>query len=308
MPPNLRYALYGILALLLPGTVVIGLKRALKPGPGDTELWLRMRSWWVMAGLFMLAIAVDRALSIVFFALVSFLALKEYLSIIPTRRADRRVLLWAYLAIPVQYGWVAEAWFGMFIIFIPVYLFLFIPLRMVTIGDTQGFLKAAGTLHWGLMTTVFSLSHAAFLLALPDAGNPAAGSAGLLLFLVFLTQFNDIMQFVWGKLAGRRKVIPKVSPGKTVAGFVGGVATTTLVAWLAAPYLTPLTGWQPLAAGLLIGIGGFVGDVTISAVKRDLGIKDSGNLIPGHGGILDRVDSLTYTAPLFFHFVYFLHY
>lgn len=308
MPPNLQAALYGILALLVLGTLVIGLKHVLKPGAGDRELWLRMRSWWVMAGLFMLAIAVDRTLSIVFFALVSFLALKEYFSIIPTRRADRRVLFWAYLAIPVQYGWVAEGWFGMFIIFIPVYLFLFIPLKMVIVGETQGFLKAAGTIHWGLMTTVFSLSHAAFLLALPDAGNPAAGSAGLLLFLVFLTQFNDVMQFVWGKLAGRRKVIPKVSPGKTVAGFVGGVATTTLLAWLAAPYLTPLTSWQPVAAGLIIGVGGFVGDVTISALKRDLGIKDSGTLIPGHGGILDRVDSLTYTAPLFFHFVYFLHY
>jgi phosphatidate cytidylyltransferase len=116
------------------------------------------------------------------------------------------------------------------------------------------------------------------------------------------------MQFVWGKLIGRIKVIPKVSPGKTLGGFLGGVATTTLVAWLAAPYLTPLVGWQPIAAGLIIGIGGFVGDVTISALKRDLGIKDSGSLIPGHGGILDRVDSLTYTAPLFFHFVYFLHY
>ena len=308
MPPNLQAALCGILALLALGTVVIGLKRLFKPALGDRELWLRMRSWWVMAGLFMLAIAVDRALSIVFFALVSFLALKEYFSIIPTRRADRRVLFWAYLAIPAQYFWVAEGWFGMFIIFIPVYLFLFIPLKMVIVGETRGFVKAAGALHWGLMTTVFSLSHAAFLLALPDAGNPAAGSAGLLLFLVFLTQFNDVMQFVWGKLAGRRKVIPKVSPGKTVAGFVGGVATTTLIAWLAAPYLTPLTGWQPVAAGLIIGIGGFVGDVTISALKRDLGIKDSGTLIPGHGGILDRVDSLTYTAPLFFHFVYFLHY
>jgi phosphatidate cytidylyltransferase len=308
VPLNLRYALYGILALLVAGTVIIGLKKWLKPGPGAPALWLRMRSWWIMAGLFILAIAVDRALSIVFFALVSFLALKEYFSIIPTRRADRRVLFWAYAAIPVQYFWVYEAWFGMFIIFIPVYLFLLIPLKMVVVGETQGFLKAAGTIHWGLMTTVFSLSHAAYLLALPDAKNPAAGSAGLLLFLVFLTQFNDVMQFVWGKLAGRRRVIPKVSPGKTVAGFVGGVATTTLVAWLAAPYLTPLVGWQPIAAGLLIGIGGFVGDVTISALKRDLGIKDSGSLIPGHGGILDRVDSLTYTAPLFFHFVYYLHY
>jgi len=308
VPYNLKLALAGILALLVLGTAIIGLKKWLKPGPGDRELWLRMRSWWVMAGLFILAIAVDRALSIVFFALVSFLALKEYFSIIPTRRADRRVLFWAYAAIPVQYFWVYEAWFGMFIIFIPVYLFLLIPLKMVVVGETQGFLKAAGTIHWGLMTTVFSLSHAAYLLALPDAKNPAAGSAGLLLFLVFLTQFNDVMQFVWGKLAGRRRVIPKVSPGKTVAGFVGGVATTTLVAWLAAPWLTPLTGWQPLVAGLIIGIGGFVGDVTVSAIKRDLGIKDSGSLIPGHGGILDRVDSLTYTAPLFFHFVYYQHY
>lgn len=308
MPVNLQYALWGIVAVLVLGTVIIGAKHFLKPSAGDTELWLRMRSWWVMAGLFILAIAVNRELSVLFFGLVSFLALKEYFSIIPTRRADRRVLFWAYLAIPIQYLWVWQGWYGMFIIFIPVYMFLFMPLRMIIEGETQGFLKAAGTLHWGLMTTVFSLSHAAYLLALPDAANPAAHGAGLLIFLVFLTQFSDVMQFVWGKLLGKIKVIPKVSPGKTLAGLLGGVVTTTLLAWIIAPYLTPLTGWEPLAAGVIIGLGGFIGDVTISAVKRDIGIKDTGNLIPGHGGILDRVDSLTYTAPLFFHFVYYLHY
>lgn len=196
----------------------------------------------------------------------------------------------------------------MFIIFIPVYMFLLLPLRMLIEGETQDFLRASSTLHWGLMTTVFSLSHAAYLLALPDQVNPAANSAGILLFLVFLTQFNDIMQYVWGKLLGGIKVIPKVSPNKTLGGLLGGIATTTMLSWLLAPYLTPLVGWEPLAAGLLIGLTGFVGDVSISAVKRDLGIKDTGRLIPGHGGILDRVDSLTYTAPLFFHFVYYLHY
>lgn len=308
MPLNLKYALYGIVGMLILGTLIIGLKRLFSPGPGDRELWLRMRSWWVMAGLFILAIAVNRELSVLFFVLVSFLALKEYFSIIPTRRVDRRVLFWAYLAIPVQYLWVWQGWYGMFIIFIPVYMFLFMPLRMITLGETQGFLKAAGTLHWGLMTTVFSLSHAAYLMALPTATNTPAGGGGLLLFLVFLTQFNDVMQFVWGKLFGRIKVVPTVSPGKTLAGLLGGVGVTTLLAWLIAPYLTPLVGWQPIAAGVIIGLGGFIGDVTISAVKRDIGIKDSGNLIPGHGGILDRVDSLTYTAPLFFHFVYYLHY
>lgn len=209
MPENLQFALYGIVGLLISGTVIIALKHWLKPGKDDHELWLRMRSWWVMAGLFILAIAVNREFSVLFFALVSFLALKEYFSIIPTRRADRRVLFWAYLAIPVQYLWVWQAWYGMFIIFIPVYMFLFMPFRMVIEGEAQGFLKAAGTLHWGLMTTVFSLSHAAYLLALPNGGNPAAGSAGLLLFLVFLTQFNDVMQYVWGKMLGNIKVTPK---------------------------------------------------------------------------------------------------
>lgn len=308
MPINLQIALWGVIVVLVAGTLIIWSKRFFRPSTSDHELDLRMRSWWVMAGLFILAIAVNRALGVLFFGLVSFLALKEYLSIISTRGADKRVLLWAYLAIPLQYLWVWLGWYGMFIIFIPVYMFLLMPLRMLIEGETQGFLKAAGTLHWGLMTTVFSLSHAAYLLALPNNVNPTAGSAGILLFLVFLTQFNDIMQYVWGKLLGSIKVIPKVSPNKTLGGLLGGVATTTLLSWLLAPYLTPLVGWEPLAAGVLIGLTGFVGDLSISAVKRDLGIKDTGNLIPGHGGILDRVDSLTYTAPLFFHFVYYLHY
>ena len=136
------------------------------------------------------------------------------------------MLLWAYLAIPVQYLWVGQEWYGMFIIFIPVYVFLFLPMVMVVIGETKDFLRAAGTLHWGMMTTVFSLSHLAFLLVLPEKGNPVGGGAGLLLYLVFLTQFNDVLQFVWGKTIGRHKIIPKVSPNKTWEGFLGGVCTT----------------------------------------------------------------------------------
>jgi phosphatidate cytidylyltransferase len=99
-----------------------------------------------------------------------------------------------------------------------------------------------------------------------------------------------------------------VSPGKTTEGLVGGVATTLALALALAPWLTPFTRPQAVAAGLIIGVGGFVGDVVVSALKRDLGIKDSGTLLPGHGGILDRIDSLTYTAPLFFHLVWYLHY
>jgi phosphatidate cytidylyltransferase len=119
-----------------------------------------------LAGVFIGALVIGRATGIAFFGFASFLALKEFLSLIPTRRADRRVLFWAYLAIPLQFYWVYSEWYGMFIVFIPVYMFLLLPLRMISIGETEGFLRAAGTLHWGPMTTVFCLSHAAFLLIL----------------------------------------------------------------------------------------------------------------------------------------------
>jgi len=305
---NVLWALVGVFSILVVASlIVVGLK-VTRPDKDTTELVARIKSWWVMVAVFTTAMAISPTVSIVFFGFLSFLALKEYLSLIPTRRADRRVLFWAYLAIPVQYLWVGQAWYGMFIIFIPVYMFLLLPTRMVLIGETTGFLRSLGTLHWGLMTTVFSLSHVAFLFVLPAANNPAGGGAGLVLFLVFLTQFNDVMQYTWGKLFGRHKIIPRVSPNKTWQGFIGGVLTTMVLAMLIAPWLTPLTLLQSGVAGLIIGAGGFIGDVIISALKRDLGVKDSGSLLPGHGGLLDRLDSLFYTAPLFFHFLYYFHY
>ncbi len=307
LTPNLLWSLAGLYGLLLLASLVLVVLRHRNPQRDFTELSQRTRSWWVMVTVFSAAMLLSRTISLVFFGFISFLALKEYLSIIPTRRSDRRVLFWAYIAIPVQYYWVAVGWYGMFIIFIPVYMFLFLPLRMVIIGETKSFLRALGTLHWGLMTTVFSISHLAFLLVLPAAGNPVAGGAGLVLYLVFLTQFNDVAQYVWGKLLGSHKVIPKVSPNKTWEGFVGGLVTTVLLAVLLAPVLTPLQWPMALVAALIIAVSGFIGDVTISALKRDIGVKDSGSLLPGHGGILDRIDSLTYTAPLFFHFIHYLY-
>ena len=308
LPEKIAYALAGIGGLLIVASIATWTLIKLKPGKDFTELALRVKSWWVMAGIFSLAIMLDQKVSLFFLGFVSFIAFKEYLSLIPTRRADRRVLLLAYLAIPIQYYLIGIGWYGLFIIFIPVYMFLLIPMRMVTIGATDGFLKAAGTIHWGLMTTVFSVGHAAYLLVLPADVNPGAGGAGLLLYLVFLTQFNDVAQFVWGKTIGHTKVVPTVSPGKTRGGLLGGIATTIVLAALLGPWLTPMTLTHSVAAGVIIGLGGFLGDVSISAVKRDVGAKDSGQLLPGHGGILDRIDSLTFTAPLFFHFIQYLYY
>ena len=322
--PRVLVALGGVFAILVVATTVLWLLRRWKPNLQLDEVRLRVKTWWIMAGVFALALVFDRTISLVFFAFLSFLALKEYLSLIPTRRVDRAVLFWAYLAIPIQYLWIGMEWYGMFIIWIPIYIFLFLPMRMVLQGETGGFLRAAGTLHWGLMTMVFSISHVAFLLVLrapqPElplrgAGAAAAATAppllggpALVLYLVFLTQFNDVAQFFWGKALGRHKVVPKVSPNKTLEGLLGGLATTVALAFVLAPWLTPLLPREAVAAGVIIGLGGFIGDVVISALKRDLGIKDSGSLLPGHGGILDRIDSLTYTAPLFFHYVLYLHF
>ncbi|MCG6887575.1 MAG: phosphatidate cytidylyltransferase [Proteobacteria bacterium] len=308
LKPNVVWALAGVFAILIAASLLVVVLKARAPQKDFSELVQRIKSWWIMITVFTVAIVLSRNVSIVFFALISFLALKEYLSLIPTRRADRRIMFWAYLTIPIQYYWVGIEWYGMFIIFIPVYAFLYLPTRMVLIGVTDRFLAAAGSLHWGLMMTVFCLSHVAFLLVLPTAGNPVAGGAGLVLFLVFLTQFNDVAQYTWGKLFGRTPIVPSVSPKKTWEGFAGGVLTTTLLATVLAKYLTPLNLPEAALAGALIGAGGFIGDVIISAIKRDIGVKDSGSLLPGHGGILDRVDSLTYTAPLFFHYVFYLHF
>lgn len=307
IPTNSLYAMSGIIGLLLVASSIrlfLGWKN---PNTDYTELRQRIQSWWMMISILFAVLVINETTAMVFFGFLSFLALKEFLSIVPVRLSDRSVIFWAYLAIPVQYYWVSQGWYGMFIIFIPVYMFLFLPLRMVLVGETKGFIKAVGTIHWALMLTVFCISHIAYLLVLPEQ-NQAAGSIGLVLFLLFMTQFNDVCQYVWGKLLGSHKIIPKVSPNKTWEGFLGGLGTITVCSGFVAPLLTPLTFKQGLLAGLLISGSGFIGDIVISSVKRDLQIKDSGHLIPGHGGILDRLDSLTFTAPLFFHFIYYLVY
>jgi phosphatidate cytidylyltransferase len=297
-----------IVALLVVASVIVAIMRRGDAASRHVELAARVNSWWVLVAVFAVALLFRRGIAISFFALLSFLALKEYLSLIPTRRTDRRVLFWVYLCVPIQYWWVWQQWYHMFLIFIPVWAFLFIAMRMVLRGDTKDFLRAAGTIHWGLMTMVFGLSHLAYLLVLPDGKAVPAHGAALLLFVVLLTELNDVLQYVWGRTLGRRKAIESVSPKKTVEGLLGGALTTTAIAFLLAPVLTPLTRMDSIAVGLMIGFGGFLGDVTISAVKRDIGVKDSGSMIPGHGGILDRIDSLLFTAPLFFHFMAFFYF
>lgn len=242
-----------------------------------------------------------------FLAFLSFIAFRELYSVLGFREADRRALFWGILAIPIQYYLAYIAWYGAYIIFIPVVMFLLLPLRLVLKGDTHGITKSIALLQWILMLSVFGISHLAYLLSLPELPGFNAGGRGLLMFLVFLTEINDIMQFVWGKLFGRHKILPKVSPNKTWEGFLGGVVSTTVIGYFLG-FLTPLSTPNVILVSALIAIAGFAGDVVISAIKRDKGIKDMGDSIPGHGGVFDRIDSLSYTAPVFFHLVYYIAY
>lgn len=280
-----------------------------------SELRARTITWWIILGLITVVLLLGTIATLVLFGLISFLALKEYLSMIPTRRADRSVLLWAYLAIPIQYYLIAIQWYGVFIIFIPVYLFLFLPAVMVLRGETDGFLRAAGTMHWGVMLCVFAISHAAYLLEGLPAETGALRSVGgeLLVFLLVLTALNDVLQYTSGKLLGKklfgdRKLAPSVSPNKTWEGFLGGLIGTAVLAVLLNMFLTPLSWQHALMLGAILSIAGLFGDLVMSALKRDLGLKDTGSVLPGHGGILDRIDSLIFTAPLFVHLVRYMYF
>lgn len=291
--------IYGL--LVFASLITFALKK-LAPSEGTSELTKRVISWWWMITVFTIAILTTPVVSTIFLGFVSFLALKEYFSLIPTRRVDRTVLLLAYLAIPAQFAFAHNGLYGLAMVFIPVWMFLWLPARITLKGETEGFLRAVGTLSWGLMICVFSLSHTALLLKF--GANHGLG-AGALLFLVALTQFNDVAQFTCGKLFGRHKIIPKVSPKKTWEGFLGGLVLSTLAAAAFGPDLTPMDWRWSALAGFIVAVAGYLGDVTISAMKRDLHVKDASSLIPGHGGILDRVDSLIYAAPVFFHFLNF---
>jgi phosphatidate cytidylyltransferase len=306
--PNIQMCLLSIVGVLVVSSLLLFVFKKKYPQKNLTEISLRTKTWWVIFGVIASALVLSREVAIVLFAIISFISLREFFSLVPVRRADRRVLFWAYLAIPFQYFWIWDSWYGLFIIFIPVFWFLFLPMRMVLVGQTEGFLKSVGTIHWGLMITVFCISHIAFLLALPEEYNPNGGGIGLVLFLVCISQLNDVAQFCFGKMFGRNKVVPTVSPGKTYEGLLGGIFTTLVLAYFVGPRLTPMSEFHSLLSGLFISVGGFVGDIIMSAIKRDVGVKDSGTFLPGHGGILDRVDSISFVAPLFFHYIFYLYY
>lgn len=270
-----------------------------------TEVRIRTRSWWFIFLSLELAIYFGKGTALLYFACVSFFGLREYLSRVPTRICDRNVLFWVFLAIPIQFLLIYSENFLAFALFVPIYGICVIATRMLLTGQPKGFTAALGVFQLGLLSTVYSLGFVAYLLLLRPAESQGI-VVGSMLFLVCMTEFNDVFQFVSGKLFGRRKIMPLISPKKTVEGLLGGTLLCALLSAFAAPLLTPLSPWEGLAAGAALSVLGFLGDVLMSAIKRDLEIKDFSQLIPGHGGVLDRIDSLVISAPLYFCFLWAL--
>ena len=304
--PDLVAVLAGILGVLvLASTIGFVLQRKLSPD-GDNavveNLNDRIRAWWVMVVLMGLALIGGKTGVTLLFGFCSFAALREFITLTDTRRADHWALAAAFfIVLPVQYYLVWIEWYGLYSIFIPVYAFLLMPIIAAARGDTEHFLVRIAEVQWALMICVFATSHVPALLSLDIAGFDGRNVL-LIAFLVIVVQISDVLQYVWGKLLGRTKIAPKLSPSKTVEGFVGGALSATAVG-AGLSWMTPFTPLQAAFLALVIVLMGFFGGLVMSAIKRDRGVKDWGHLIAGHGGFIDRLDSVVFSAPIFFHLV-----
>jgi phosphatidate cytidylyltransferase len=271
-----------------------------KPNATIDNLNARVKSWWLMIAVIGAAVWSGRAGVIALFAFASFLALREFITIAPTRRGDHKALLLSFaVVLPLQYFFVWIEWYGMYAIFIPVYAFLFLPIVAALSSDTSNFLERAAVTQWGLMISVYCISLVPALLTLRIPGYEDRNLL-LVIFLILVVQSSDVLQYVWGKLLGRRKIAPELSPSKTLEGFVGGTLSASALG-AALWWITPFAPGQAFLVALAITMMGFLGGLVMSAIKRDRGIKDWGSLIEGHGGMLDRLDSVCFSAPVFFH-------
>lgn len=306
-PDEILMAIFlGVFAIMITASAV-GIVLRARPGAETPRavvdnLNARLKAWWVMIFLLALAFWAGKTGVILLFAFISLQCLREFVSLTYTRRGDHFALLSGFFFfLPFQYYLINDNWYGLFTVLIPVYAFLLIPIFAAVHEDTTRFLERMAKLQWGLMICIYSLSHVPALMALEIPGYEGR-NALLVIFLLLTVQSSDVFQYVWGKLLGRHRLAPKISPSKTVEGLLGGVLTATAVG-AALWWITPFSFWQAALMALVINILGFFGGFVLSAIKRDRGVKDWGTLVEGHGGMLDRVDSISFSAPIFFHLV-----
>lgn len=266
------------------------------------ELINRLKYWWAMAFVFVFTSYIGPNVALISLAFLCTIVLKEYLSLISLKKRDWRLYSIAFFTIPLQFLWVFIGEYSMFIVFIPVFVFLFLPVCLLVIGKVDGFVKTISGVQWGIMLLVFGLSHLAYFPKI------SADGFRLVLFLVVLTQLNDVVRYMWVKLLGGKEIAPNAYLGKTWESIFASFIVTVIVAYYLSPILTPLSDTHSLLAGALISIGGLIGALNFSTLKRDLKVDSSENSFPKVAINLDKIDSLTYTAPLFFHFMLYFYF
>lgn len=318
-PPRLSRSTIILLATILIGlgvTYLIGVLIRRQPdstmNPAIVQAFnSRVRAWWLMFVILTAAFLLGETATVILFFLISFWALREFITLTPTRMGDHRTLFWIFfLFAPLQYILIAwgNAYYGLYSIVIPVYVYLFIPARIALAGDYKRFLERAAKIQAGILICVYALSYAPALLYLnyqTTAGKPWDGSsAGVLLYLILIVQIGDAMQYIWSRYLGKRPIAPAINSSRTWEGFFGGTLTTTLVGAVLF-FVTPFNPWESAFLAMITAVMGFAGGMTMSAIKRDRGVKDYGTLVEGHAGILDRIDSLCFAAPVFFHLTRF---
>ena len=298
------YAAVVVGLLLLAGVLLALLRWGF--GKDVSHAWSAYRGWLYMMPLILGAIFLGRVAAIVFFTIVALFGFKEfaratglYRDWVMTGAVYLGIVAAGALSLPRDPVLDVPGWYGMFMA-LPVYVIAAIIAVPIVRNRVQGQLQSLALAIVGFVYFGWMFAHLAFVAN-------ARHAYAYLLFVLLAVELNDVAAFTFGKLFGRHPLRSNISPKKTWEGAIGALAVSLLLPWLLRftfPHFEPR---DCLLAGLIVGIGGQLGDLAISVIKRDLGIKDMGAAIPGHGGILDRIDSLVYVAPLFFHMVRYFH-
>lgn len=319
-----QQALYWAIIALFASLVAGSIARFIALRNSDEAIrhkrFASLRTWWMLAIVLSAGLLTGRIGICLLLASASCIAWYEITRIIGTRPEDKLAIRAGYGLIAINYLLILFESISLFVIFLPMGSFIVLAVLLLIKGEPVGYIRSAGSLLWAIMFLGYGVSHAALLMIIPATSSGPLGAAGWLLFLVILTEADDIFQAIVGRLFGahkRHRITPVISPNKTWEGFFGGMLVIVILAPLIAPWLTTLDQqagpfsvpeslrpWiAPVLAAILISLAGFFGDINMSAIKRDAGVKDSSNLLPGMGGVIDRVDSLTLTAPVFLYFV-----
>ena len=271
--------------------------------PGGRSIRQAINSWWPPAILTGIAAALGPIAALPLFAGVSAWALSEYLRMLPEGDRPAGTTALAFMAVPVHYAAIAsgrpDLASGSLLSF---WAFLLMPLARALRHGPAGLVAGAARVGFGIVLSVFAIGYVARLFLLPASVGPA-GPEGLAVLLLLCVMANDASQFVAGKLAGKHRLAPVISPKKTWEGLAGGMIVTALIAAAVAPKVTPFDAPRGALIGASLSLVGLLGDLLVSAIKRDVGVKDSGDVLPGQGGVLDRTDSLLLAAPLYYHLV-----